>query len=439
MNDNGIGNRKGAMLNTFIVLVFIACVLMFEELVALGKVVRRRIVGFPLHDAGEGVDQREDASVWTTTTPEGVDQAEDASVWTTTTPEYNDKYKEEKQREQRSSPVFITFSDFVGDGLCAGVETALLRGIELNVIGVADRKSEGEKNGFALEEFAKVKTVKSRKMYGFLEVLTEKEKHWEAFGIESGDTIVNIADASDVLYFQDGATIMEKYKQIVRDAPVDESRKHTVVLVGAERNCWPSMDGERELVPGGRKYCEQFKAVSGNSSYHFLNSGSLMGRVDAVKALLKRVEAVMDGGKENDDDQQLLQIQYERQIKQKNEGGEKEEDAYTILLDHKASIFQTGWGSHLANGQYAVRDPNGAYYNEAKCAVENTEHNSEPSIIHFNGGKVALFPVARKSIECFSPSSSSSSSSSSLREEIKSRYPWFETQCDKFSSIGRSN
>jgi len=439
MNDNGIGNRKGAMLNTFIVLVFIACVLMFEELVALGKVVRRRIVGFPLHDAGEGVDQREDASVWTTTTPEGVDQAEDASVWTTTTPEYNDKYKEEKQREQRSSPVFITFSDFVGDGLCAGVETALLRGIELNVIGVADRKSEGEKNGFALEEFAKVKTVKSRKMYGFLEVLTEKEKHWEAFGIESGDTIVNIADASDVLYFQDGATIMEKYKQIVRDAPVDESRKHTVVLVGAERNCWPSMDGERELVPGGRKYCEQFKAVSGISSYHFLNSGSLMGRVDAVKALLKRVEAVMDGGKENDDDQQLLQIQYERQIKQKNEGGEKEEDAYTILLDHKASIFQTGWGSHLANGQYAVRDPNGAYYNEAKCAVENTEHNSEPSIIHFNGGKVALFPVARKSIECFSPSSSSSSSSSSLREEIKSRYPWFETQCDKFSSIGRSN
>ena len=418
ITNNNVGNRKGAMLNTFIVLVFIACVLLFEELVALGKVVRRRVVGFPLHDTGEGVDQREDASVWTTT------------------PEYNEYNKEEKQREQRSSPVFITFSDFVGDGLCAGVETALLRGIELNVIGVADRKSEGEKNGFALEEFAKVKTVKSRKMYGFLEVLTEKEKHWEAFGIESGDTIVNIADASDVLYFQDGATIMEKYKQIVRDAPVDESRKHTVVLVGAERNCWPSMDGERELVPGGKNYCEQFKAVSGNSSYHFLNSGSLMGRVDAVKALLKRVEKVMDGSKENDDDQQLLQMQYVRQIKQKNEGGEKKEDAYTILLDHKASIFQTGWGSHLANGQYAVRDPNGAYYNEAKCSVENMEHNSKPSIIHFNGGKVALFPVARKSIECFS---SSSSSSSSLREEIKSRYPWFETQCDKFSSIGRSN
>jgi hypothetical protein len=151
----------------------------------------------------------------------------------------------------------------------------------------------------------------------------------------------------------------------------------------------------------------------------------------------------MDGGKQNDDDQQLLQMQYERQIKQKSEGGGKEEDAFTILLDHKASIFQTGWGSHLANGRYAARDPNGAYYNEAKCAVENTEHNSEPSIIHFNGGKVALFPVARKSIECFSSSSSSSSSfsssSSSLREEIKSRYPWFEMQCDKFSSIGRSN
>ena len=94
--NNNVGNRKGAMLNTFIVLVFIACVLMFEELVALGKVVRRRIyVGFSLHDTKEGVDQREDASVWTTT------------------PEYNE-YKEEKQGEQRSSPVFITFSDFVG-------------------------------------------------------------------------------------------------------------------------------------------------------------------------------------------------------------------------------------------------------------------------------------------------------------------------------------
>jgi len=99
--NNNVGNRKGAMLNTFIVLVFIACVLLFEELVALGKVVRRRIyVGFPLHDTKEGVDQREDASVWTTT------------------PEYNE-YKEEKQGEQRSSPVFITFSDFVGDGVCA--------------------------------------------------------------------------------------------------------------------------------------------------------------------------------------------------------------------------------------------------------------------------------------------------------------------------------
>jgi len=408
-NNNNVGNRKGAILNTFIVLVVIACALLFEELVAVGKVVRRRVfVGFPLYDTGEEVDRRE---------------AEDANVWTMTPRERD----EEKQREQ-TSPVFITFSDFVGEGVCAGVETALLRGIELNVIGVKDAKSEGEKNGFALEKFAKVKTVKSRKMYGFLEALTEREKHWEAFGIASGDTIVNIADASDVLYFQDGATIMEKYKQIVRDAPVDESRKHTIVLVGAERNCWPSMDGERELVPGGRKYCEQFKSVSGNSSYHFLNSGSLMGRVDAVKALLKRVEAVMEEGKENDDDQQLLQMQYERQIKQKNEGGEKEEDAFTILLDHKASIFQTGWGSHLADGRYAARDPNGAYYNEAKCAVENTEHNSEPSIIHFNGGKVALFPVARRSIECFS-SSSSSSSSSSLREEIKSRYPWFETQC----------
>ena len=48
-----------------------------------------------------------------------------------------------------------------------------------------------------------------------------------------------------------------------------------------------------------------------------------MGRVDAVKALLKRVESVMDGGKQNDDDQQLLQMQYERQIKQKSEGGGK--------------------------------------------------------------------------------------------------------------------
>jgi len=190
-NNNNVGNRKGAILNTFIVLVVVACALLFEELVAVGKVVRRRVfVGFPLYDTGEEVNRRE---------------AEDANVWTMTPRERD----EEKQREQ-TSPVFITFSDFVGEGVCAGVETALLRGIELNVIGVKDAKSEGEKNGFALEKFAKVKTVKSRKMYGFLEALTEREKHWEAFGIASGDTIVNIADASDVLYFQDGATIMEK-------------------------------------------------------------------------------------------------------------------------------------------------------------------------------------------------------------------------------------
>jgi hypothetical protein len=120
INNNNVGNRKGAILNTFIVLVFIACVLLFEELVAVGLVVRRRVVvGFPLYDTGEEVDR----------------EAEDANVWTMT-PEY----EEEKQREQ-TSPVFITFSDIVGDGVCAGVETALLRGIELNVIGVADTKA----------------------------------------------------------------------------------------------------------------------------------------------------------------------------------------------------------------------------------------------------------------------------------------------------------
>ena len=330
-----------------------------------------------------------------------------------------------KEDKKKNIIVFITYSDHVNDGLCFGIETALMSGIKLNAIGV--EAEIGTKF-----DFSSVKTVKSRKLFGFIEALSN-ESLWKDLGIYSYDSIIVLADASDVLYFRDGEHVMKKYIEIVDEMypdDIDQKKKKKVVLIGAERNCWPYMDGQRVLQPGGKEHCEKFHVdeLLHGSSYKYLNSGSLVGRLSSVLSLLREVEVTMNIDKENDDDQHLLQVQYLRQIENRRLASEEK---FIIKLDHKSQIFQTGWGSNPAKLKYNEFDRSGAFYNQTKCSVENTEHGTEPAIVHFNGGKVAIKPIAQNFMErCFNPKSDKSRLNYyAMKTRVKDRYKWFESKC----------
>jgi hypothetical protein len=63
----------------------------------------------------------------------------------------------------------------------------------------------------------------------------------------------------------------------------------------------------------------------------------------------------------------------------------------TMLLDTGCQLFQNGHKTNLEDGnRYFVYDSAGPYYDLKTNRVLNTETNTVPPIIHFNGGKEAF-------------------------------------------------
>lgn len=299
---------------------------------------------------------------------------------------------------------FLTYSDRATDGACLGLETASSRGIDLKVIGV-----DGDGGRF---DFSHITNVKTKKLHAWLRVMNDEELRGE-YGVKDDGTLVALADATDVLYLQSSDEVVRKYLAIVSFVKPDKA----LIVVSAERNCWPYMDGSREIQPGGRERCAKFPD-GGGSTYKYLNSGSMIGPAKAIAAMLRDVQAAMKTV--NDDDQGCLQEAYMRQI----EGHGSSE--YTIALDHKQSLFQTGWGSRLETSSYALYEPKGAYYNTTRGVVVNTEHEVEPAMVHFNGGKPAHLPLARHFVKFHARDNKTTTEA---HERLKSQYPWFETKC----------
>jgi hypothetical protein len=299
-------------------------------------------------------------------------------------------------------PVFMTFSDRVTDGACLGLETAAMAGMDLKLIGV-DGGVDGQ------FDYSYVKNVKTKKLFGWIKVLTELG---DEYGIRD-DTLVVLADATDVLYLQSADVVLSKYLALM-DA-IQPTRD--LVIVSAERNCWPYMDGQRELQPGGREHCAKFPDGNG-SSYKYLNSGSFCGPARALAQMLTDVKNKMETV--NDDDQHCLQEAYMREI----EGNGS--DKYTIALDHKQQLFQTGWGSRLETSAYALNDAKGAYYNVSRGVIVNTEHNVEPAMVHFNGAKPAHVPIAKHYVNFHAKKDNKSAEA---HERLKLQYPWFADKC----------
>ena len=284
---------------------------------------------------------------------------------------------DETRARGRREAIFAAFGDRVSDGLCASVETAAAAGVDVRVVGLNETEFD----------LSHVSHAKSKKIHGYLKLLSDAELR-EKYGLARDDALVVLSDSSDVIYTRDAAwRVVDAYDELRRAlAPSGKA----LVLFSAEGNCWPHMAGEQELIPGGREYCAKFHERAKGSSNKYLNSGGVIGPVFALADLYREVQSSMKTV--NDEDQMMTALAYAKQIDEERAGTYSKD--YVIALDHESRIFQTGWHTHLEiPGKYAEPQLNGAYYDASRGVFVNTEHNSTPSIVHFNGGKTNFLPV----------------------------------------------
>ena len=125
----------------------------------------------------------------------------------------------------------LTYSDRVTQGLCRSMVTAARHGFELVVLGV-DEMSFSSFSG----------DPKKKKIFG-MKTLLSNETMLSKLGLQNSSTIL-FADASDVLYLADLKEVGQRFRETVKE------HGESVVLVAAERNCWPYMVKDEERIPG---------------------------------------------------------------------------------------------------------------------------------------------------------------------------------------------
>ena len=284
--------------------------------------------------------------------------------------------KDDASESIKDAPVFVAFADHVSDGVCASVETAALAGVDLHVVGLDQTEFD----------FSHVSHAKSKKIHGYLKLLTNAELR-QKYGITRDEAIVVLSDSSDVIYTQNASQRVAAAYDSLRQQIAPSGK--ALVLFSAEGNCWPHMADSQELIPGGREYCAKFHERANGSSNKFLNSGGVIGPAFALVQLYREIESRMQTV--NDEDQMMTALVYGNQIDEERAGTHSKN--YVIALDHQARVFQTGWHTHLeVEGKYAERQEKGAYFNPSEGVFVNTEHDTTPIMVHFNGGKTNFYP-----------------------------------------------
>ena len=272
--------------------------------------------------------------------------------------------KDAEVRSDREQVHVLTYSDRNSKGLCLSLASADSHGFKPTVLGI-----EGS-------TFDHVADPKLKKLYGMQEFFNNPHLS-SRVGIDE-DSILLFADAMDVLYVGPLREAFDAFNDLTRN------EKRDTIVVSAERNCWPYMLSEQELIPGGRQVCEGYP--HGNSSYRYLNSGAYMGRFKPLKAFLNAAYSRINS---TGDDQRAFHELYSKQVRHGRD------DAYEIKLDHQSRLFQTGWSTHLGTTSHSIPESSGAYFDVGSGRILNTETGTRPFLVHFNGGKVALEPIAR--------------------------------------------
>ena len=110
-----------------------------------------------------------------------------------------------------------------------------------------------------------------------MKTLLSNETTLSKLGLHNSSTIL-FADASDVVYLADLQEVSQRFHETLRE------HGERVVLVAAERNCWPYMVKDKERIPGGSSRCAEFP--SKNSTFMYLNSGAYIGKLEAIRYMI---------------------------------------------------------------------------------------------------------------------------------------------------------
>ena len=147
------------------------------------------------------------------------------------------RFDEPKKNEAELHEITVlTYSDRVTQGLCRSMVTAARNGFELGILGV-DKMSFSSFAG----------DPKMKKFFG-MKALLSNETTLSKLGLNNSSTIL-FADASDVVYLADLQEVSQRFHETLRE------HGERVVLVAAERNCWPYMVKDKERIPGKFQMC----------------------------------------------------------------------------------------------------------------------------------------------------------------------------------------
>lgn len=305
----------------------------------------------------------------------------------------------------------LTYSDRVTPGLCRSMATAALQGFELRVLGV----DEASFMGFSGDP-------KMKKLLG-MQALFQNTTLQSQFGLHDGNVLI-FADAGDVLYLGGLDEVEKRWNALIA------THGEGFVLVAAERNCWPYMVKTQERIAGGATLCNKFPVL--NSTFHYVNSGAYMGKMKAVEKLVAAAYSRATGN-----DQLNFHEVYGEYINEGNVSEQGQKPGLKVGLDSTASVFQTGWGTNLESGiKYAQHESEGAYYDHQRKRVINTEHGTKPFLVHFNGGKSALQPLASSVL------AAQSSMTWKRREKInevlttyRAKHSWYTDSCEQIDEV----
>lgn len=297
-------------------------------------------------------------------------------------------YHFEEHNEVLNKTSFLhiyTYTDRLQKEECASFQTALIKNLNLNVL-VGRQSNEG------------TDAKKLRKIPVTLDA-------FDHIHIPSNH-IIMFCDASDVVYTESANKIIDAFEKVEKQ--YKKNKNLPVVIFGAERNCWPFMHNDIELIKNGRLWCEKIYPSS-NTSFRWLNSGQFITRVGVMKNLLNDAFALLESG--IGDDQLAYQWMFLSQYATKNRlKGEhlslpvskKGLDIgvkYSIVLDTSCEIFQTGYMTNIGDSSDGGLNMKDVYFNITEGKLQNLETNTSPAVVHFNGGKKNFLRVAYAALE----------------------------------------
>ena len=154
--------------------------------------------------------------------------------------------------------------------------------------------------------------------------------------IMDDDQLVLFVDGYDTILQRGPEDIIERFEHLLEE--FQQQNGEEAIFFGAEHNCWPS-----------EEVCSQYeKGTEYSSPYSYLNSGTYIGRVGLIRALLEDVPSRPD-----EDDQLYMSKQLVRYVQSGGDSG------VPIVLDSERILFHA-----LLNNEpsWTIEEGNDGYH-----------------------------------------------------------------------------